>query len=258
MVRLPGFEPGSSTWQADVLNQARLQPLQTSLRHFSIVEVLLKLRLSGLSDGSLKTISDNLKRLAKYVDLNNPDEVKLYVANLKVENSFKNQLLKCYGYFLNINGIQWSKPYYRYERKIPRIKHKDKILQVISASKKYAVIFKILYETGIMPYELSKCTKNDIDMQDRVLTVQGYKGHMSRSFKLSNETVAMLSVYFVKYAKFPDAYWICRMWRQARDKVASKLQDADIKAIQLYDLRRYYATHLYDITKDLLLVKQQL
>ena len=27
MVRLPGFEPGSSTWQADVLNQARLQPL---------------------------------------------------------------------------------------------------------------------------------------------------------------------------------------------------------------------------------------
>ncbi len=26
MVRLPGFEPGSSTWQAEVLNQARLQP----------------------------------------------------------------------------------------------------------------------------------------------------------------------------------------------------------------------------------------
>ena len=26
-MRLPGFEPGSSTWQADVLNQARLQPL---------------------------------------------------------------------------------------------------------------------------------------------------------------------------------------------------------------------------------------
>ena len=25
-VRLPGFEPGSSTWQAEVLNQARLQP----------------------------------------------------------------------------------------------------------------------------------------------------------------------------------------------------------------------------------------
>jgi hypothetical protein len=26
-VRSPGFEPGSSTWQADVLNQARLRPL---------------------------------------------------------------------------------------------------------------------------------------------------------------------------------------------------------------------------------------
>ena len=27
MVRSPGFEPGSSAWQADVLDQARLRPL---------------------------------------------------------------------------------------------------------------------------------------------------------------------------------------------------------------------------------------
>src|SRR3990170_8394940 len=32
VVRLPGFEPGSSTWQADVLNQARLQPLACCFR----------------------------------------------------------------------------------------------------------------------------------------------------------------------------------------------------------------------------------
>jgi hypothetical protein len=32
LVRLPGFEPGSSTWQADVLNQARLQPLLWTFR----------------------------------------------------------------------------------------------------------------------------------------------------------------------------------------------------------------------------------
>ena len=31
-VRSPGFEPGSSTWQADVLNQARLRPLGDGLR----------------------------------------------------------------------------------------------------------------------------------------------------------------------------------------------------------------------------------
>src|SRR4030042_160513 len=30
LVRSPGFEPGSSTWQADVLNQTRLRPLASS------------------------------------------------------------------------------------------------------------------------------------------------------------------------------------------------------------------------------------
>lgn len=34
MVRSPGFEPGSSTWQADVLNQARLRPLVHVFRWF--------------------------------------------------------------------------------------------------------------------------------------------------------------------------------------------------------------------------------
>ena len=33
-MRSPGFEPGSSTWQADVLNQARLRPLRSILRPF--------------------------------------------------------------------------------------------------------------------------------------------------------------------------------------------------------------------------------
>ena len=81
-MRSPGFEPGSSTWQADVLNQARLRPLTTSLRHFSIVEVLLKLKSSGLSEGSLRTISDNLKHLSKHCDLADADSVRDYVAQL--------------------------------------------------------------------------------------------------------------------------------------------------------------------------------
>ena len=38
MVRLPGFEPGSSTWQAEVLNQARLQPHFASSGHCGIAD----------------------------------------------------------------------------------------------------------------------------------------------------------------------------------------------------------------------------
>jgi len=45
---------------------------------------------------------------------------------------------------------------------------------------------------------------------------------------------------------------------EVRSRVAKKLRDPNIKAIQLYDLRHYYATMLYWKTKDILLVKQQL
>ncbi len=48
VVRPPGFEPGSSTWQADVLDQTRLRPLQCGLRSSLMVKVintLLRLRV---------------------------------------------------------------------------------------------------------------------------------------------------------------------------------------------------------------------
>jgi integrase len=257
-VRSPRFEPGSSAWQADVLDQTRLRPLSTSLRHFQIPEVLIKLKASGLSEGSLRGISDNLKRLNKYSKIDNPEEIKSYIASLSVDNSYKMQLAKCYDYYASVCGIEWLKPKYRYERKIPKIPMKEKILQVISASRKYCTIFKVLLETGIMPYELSKLSKEDLDSESCILSVRGFKGHNSRAFKLTKETTAMLVEYFGKYSKIPDARWICRMWRDTRNKVAKKLQDESIHQIKLYDLRRYYACHLYDISKDIMLVARQL
>ena len=190
--------------------------------------------------------------------MSDADSVKDYVATLSVDNSFKSQLVKCYGYFASVNGINWVKPVYRHERKIPKIPKREKILQVISASKKYAALFKVLYETGVMPFELSKVERNDLDADSCVLSVRDYKGHAFRTVRLSRETTAMLNTYFAKYLQIPDAYWICRMWRETRDKVHRKMQDESIKKIQLYDLRRFYATALYARTRDILLVKQQL
>jgi len=59
--------------------------------------------------------------------------------------------------------------------------------------------FRILMECGMMPYELSRVKVSDIDLEKRILTVRGYKGHSSRIFKLSSETLAMLKQYLNKY-----------------------------------------------------------
>jgi integrase/recombinase XerD len=113
-------------------------------------------------------------------------------------------------------------------------------------------------ECGMMPYELSMVQRKDIDFERRILSVRGYKGHASRTFKLSQQTLGMLSQYFSKYSTFPESKWMGKIWRKTRNKVAQKLQDFNIKSIRLYDLRHYYATMLYVKTRDILFVMRQL
>lgn len=215
-----------------------------------------------MSEGSLHSVSHRLKYLAKHSNLDSPESVKQFIADKKYANSYKVCLVKAYNYYALTNGLEWVKPKYKAERKLPRIPTKDSIMKVISASSfKYATIFKILMETGVMPYELSKTRLRDIDLDRGVLTVQGFKGHLGRVFKLSNETLAMLKQYINRYyADYPfsESIWISKMWIKYKNRVAEKLGDPSIKTIRLYDLRHYYATMLYYRTKDILLVKQQL
>jgi integrase len=167
--------------------------------------------------------------------------------------------VKAYQRLAKANTITWTKPHYKTERRIPIIPTTQKIMQIISNAKKYAAIFKTLMDTGLMPYELSQVKPDkDIDLERRILTARGYKGHDPRTFKLTQETTAMLSEYVAKYQSFPESIWIQKMWIKTRNKTAKKLQDPTLKTIRLYDLRHYYGTMLYIKTKDILLVKQQL
>ena len=99
MVRSPGFEPGSSTWQADVLNHSSLKSLGTStpndiqmarLRPHetisfpiptlkpnstkteeTIINTLIQLKSNGLKEQTVNCIAYKLKRLNQECDLNN-------------------------------------------------------------------------------------------------------------------------------------------------------------------------------------------
>jgi integrase len=177
---------------------------------------------------------------------------------MTVANGDKQNYVKAYGSLTNANEINWKRPNYKVERRIPTIPTRENLMKIISTAKKYAPIFKTLMETGLMPYELSQVKQAEIDLERGILSARGYKGHTSRTFKLTQETTAMLKEYFGKYQSFPQSVYIGKMWRKHRNKIAKKLQDVAIKTIRLYDLRHYYATMLYAKTRDILLVKQQL
>jgi integrase len=210
----------------------------------------------------VKFVSDRLKYLAKYVNLDDPEAVNLFIARKQCLDSHKDGLVKAYNHYAQFCGIKYVKPKFRCEKKLPKIPTKEALMSVVSASsKKYAAILKILMETGVMPYELANVSLKDIDLDRGTLVVRGFKGHSSRVFKLKDDTLAILKDYIRKYyceKPFPDADWMGSVWRRVRNKVAEKLKDPNIKSIRLYDLRHFYATMLYHRTKDILLVKQQL
>jgi len=211
----------------------------------------------------LRSVSYKLKFLSKNCDLDDPEKVKEVISNKQCSESYKVSLVKAYNYYATINGIRWVKPKYRAERKMPKIPSTESLNKIISgSSKKYATIFKILMETGVMPHELANVKVRDIDLENGILNVQGFKGHASRSFKLKPETLSMLKVYLSKYGfkdkPFPDSVWIQKMWRKYRNLASEKLMDPNLKTIRLYDLRHYFASVTYHKTRDPIYVKQQM
>jgi integrase len=227
-----------------------------------VVNTLIRLRSSGLSEGTLRNLAFNLKHLAKFSNLDEPESVKDCISRKGCANSFKENLSKAYNYYAVANGLEWIKPKYRFERKLPRIPTTETLEKIISsASPRYATILRILMKTAVMPKELAELGLEDIDLERGIVKVHGLKGHNSRIFKLKPSTQAMIKAYLAKNNRkqpFPNSEWICKCYRQLRNKLADKLKDKSIRQIRLYDFRHYFATMLYYKTKDILLVKEKL
>jgi integrase len=263
------LNPGSPAPQAGILDQARLRPhtavQRPSLADAKILQTLIKLQSLGREKATLKHVSYRLTVLTKHCSLDDPEQVNTFIATQPWSNSYKDTFVKSYSHYVKCHRLQWVKPKYKTERRIPKIPSTESINMVISrSSKKFAVVFKILMETGAMPFELSQVKLDDIDLEHGMLSIQGFKGHAGRVFKLRQETQAMLKEYLGKYTKstekkvFPSADMIGKRWRKFRNKLAEQLHDPLLKTIKCYDLRRYFGTMTYYKTKDILYTKQQM
>jgi len=130
--------------------------------------------------------------MAKHCDLDNTDDVKNYIANMKGANSYKDVFVKSYSYYVKHDNLKWDRPKLKSERKPPRIPTKKEIMNVVSASsRKNAVIFKILMETGVMPHELANADRREVDLDRGILSVQGFKRAHFEKFQVEKRHVSV-------------------------------------------------------------------
>jgi len=279
VVRSPGFEPGSSTWQADVLNHSSLKSLGTSVPNEiqmarlrpqtetqsaieqlkpiapdfeqRIAYTLIKLRASsGVKDETIKRIGYALTRLAQKCNLNDPIETGTYIRDMEhpltkkpMDNATKNKYANAYKKYCTENGIQWKKLYYKIPEKTPLIPTPQNVQAIIdNASEDYVCIFTIEAEIGCSPEELYQVTQKDIDREKGEISITGVKGHGSANYKLKPHVKEMLLRFLAKYPyehPFPTAHTQSQMWTQFREKASKKLNKPELLKIQLRNLRNY-------------------
>lgn len=208
MVRSPRFEPGSSAWQADVLDQTRLRPHSDTQDSNPLIKpippeidarianTLITIRNNGITTKVVKEIDYRLRQLVRNCNLLDPESVKAYIATAKTKKTkqpiaeeTKNRYAYTYDKFCKTNQIQWQKPYYKVEEKTPLIPTRDNVNAIINnASKRYVPIFTIIAEIGAEGHELENVTQNDIDAEQGIIRIRGCKGHASGTYKLKTPT----------------------------------------------------------------------
>ena len=284
VVRAPRFEPGSSAWQADVLDHSsgnlhhdisetpitRLRALKPTNQETTtqelkpiaqkidsrIAHTLIKCQNDALTPITVKAIEYSLKQLAQHANLLDPEDVKHYISQATtnknkrpIANETKNRWLYAYDKFCKYNEIKWTKPYYKIEEKTPLIPTRDNVNAIIdNASKRFIPIFTLLAEIGCSPSELSNITQNDIDKEQGIIRIRGTKGHASGSYKLKQQTAIMLRIYLAENPDehpFPPSHAIRQVWIDTRRRTAEKLNRPELEQIACRNLRNYSGAQLY-------------
>ena len=217
----------------------------------------------GLSDDTIKNTDKALRVLDKNTDLNDPEQVKTYIANHNASNGYKRNLTMAYTKYARQEGIQLDKPKYHEQAKIPKIPTTEKLKMIIAKSGRIlGTMLTLSMETGLRPVELCSLKAKDIDIEQRTIHPTTAKHGKPRALKISQSTAQLLQEHIIR-KNLTENDQLFRMdssdygeqFRKLRNKLAEKLHDPTIHAIRLYDLRHYFASMTYNKTRDILLTK---
>jgi len=224
------------------------------------------MKKNAYADTTIKSTGKRLRHLQKHSNLQEPENVKGFIANKTCTNAYKETLIEAYDILMRSINQQWNKPFYKRNDKLPKIPTTEKLNMLISnARTRMALFLSMSKDLGTRPIELTWLKIKDIDLKNGIVNITSAKHCNARTLKLKAKTLDMLKQYINKKdlkqndRLFPTkSETICECYRKLRNALAKKLKDPTIRQIRLYDFRHYYATMLYHKTKDLLHVKTQL
>ena len=223
------------------------------------------MKQNQLAEATIEPTGRRLRHIAKYANLNKPEEVTNFLANKKGKNSYIEAIAFAYLRYVKYNGLEWKMPKIRRTSQPPYVPTTEELTILISNSgRKYSLILSLLKDGGFRPIEIERMTLRWLDLNRGTVNVETAKYGNGRTLKLKENTLAMLNEYLAKNnfklneRIFPKGKTIRRVFIGIRHRTAEKLKKPELNKITLYSFRHYFATMLYHKTKDILHVKQQL
>lgn len=231
------------------------------------LNILIKLKNEGKSDYTIRLIRTSLKHLSQWVDLNQPDQVKRYIAEKETTDAYKEKLVYAYNKYCLYYKIQWEQPTYKAEARPVKLPTTEQLETLITNTERRITKIKLTLskETGLRPIELCRLRVKDVDLTQKLIYPTTAKKGNPRTLKINNHLTRLLTNHIIRHNLKPNdklfkgnAQTYGKSYRRYRSILSRKLKRPDLNTIRLYDFRHYFATKLYAKTKDILLVKQQL
>lgn len=218
----------------------------------------LYMKKNGNAPETIETTIRKLTHLSALCNIDNPEEVKLTIANQNWKNSTKKNISNVYTYYLKSQNKTWTKPKYQIQSQLPFIPTEQEIDSLVSsAGTKTAVLLQILKETGTRIGEIEKLQWTHIDQERRTIYITAEKGSNSRILPISTKLQAMLNNLPKETNKvfLTDKHTQRITFEKLRRRTAKKLNNPRLNQIHFHTFRHYKGTMEYHRTKDIIHVK---
>ena len=224
-----------------------------------ILQFLVKLKNDGIQETTIQNYAKFLRLLVeKGARLHDPESVKQSLANQDSwACSTKQYASIVYGKYAEHIGLQWKKPRYQADRKIPFIPLETELDSLIAhCGKKLATLIKVLKDTGMRVGEALRLEWQDIDVKNNTITLNRPEKHgVCRMLKVSSEAVGMLNALPKKTNRIFGTRALTSYegdFSIQRRRAAAKLQNPRLLQIHFHTFRHWKATMEYHKTKDIL------
>jgi len=77
-----------------------------------IFQVLWQMKKDGYSENTIKPMGRRLRNLGKHANLDNPEEVKSFIAKVEWSNGYKENMVNASNHYAVFYGLEWKKPKY--------------------------------------------------------------------------------------------------------------------------------------------------